>query len=281
MGTDIVNYAARMAADAEKAAKQDRSSEGAFLSTRSGVLALGDEQLPGNQVACIIVDSVLQNSYYPHAYDPNNKLPPTCYAFSRGDPRDMQPHLESMGRDQEYFMPQNMDDAGNVGGCDGCPMAEWGSAMRNGVPGRGKACKNQYRLALLPAGLYQQAPNRRDWELGLHDSAEHYTGADVVFLNIPVTSGAAFEKYRKMLRVQHARAPYGAVTRIFLTPHNTNQFSVNFELIELATPEMLQGILPRVDELEAEVFKGYEAPSEDAAPATPAGRFGRGANIRR
>jgi hypothetical protein len=282
-----MNYDARLAADAEKYAKQDRSSEGAFLSTRSGVLALGDEQLPGNQVAVVIVDSVLQNLYYEGAYDPNNKVPPVCYAFTRGEPRDMVPHLESMSRDQEYFMPQNMADDGKggviVGGCDGCPMAEWGSAMRSGVPGRGKACKNQYRLALLPAGLYQQAPNRRDWELGLHDTADHYAGADVVFLNIPVTSGSAFEKYRKMLRVQHARAPYGAVTKIYLTPHQTNQFSVNFELIELATPEMLKGIIPRVDVLESEPFKGYEAPSAEdiAPPPVAAGRFGGQRGIRR
>lgn len=274
-GTNLTNYDARLAADAEEYAKQDRGGgEGTFLSTRSGVLSLNDEQLPGNQVACIIADSVLQNLYYAQSYDPSEKLPPTCYAFTRGEPRDMQPHLESMSRDQTYFMPQNMDASGAIGGCDGCPMAEWGSAMRNGVPGRGKACKNKYRLALLPAGLYQQAPNKREWELGLHDTADHYAASDVVMLNLPVTSGAAFEKYRKLLKTQYARAPYGAVTRIFLAPHPTNQFSINFELVELATPEMLRGILPRVDSLRSEVFKGFEAPKpEDKAPAP--GRFGR------
>lgn len=286
-GTNITTYDARLAADAEKLAKQDRSSEGTFFSTRSGVLALGDEVMPGNQVACIIVDSVLQNLYYPSAFDPNNKAPPICYAFTRGEPRDMQPHLESMSRDQDYFMPQNMADDGAggviVGGCDTCPMAEWGSAMRNGVPGRGKACKNQYRLALLPAGLYQPHPQRRnDWELGIFDDAAHYATSDVIFLNVPVTSGKNFEKYRKMLRIQHARAPYGAMTRIFLTPDNNNQFTINFDLIELATPEMLEGIIPRVDELEAEPFKGYEAPSaEDQAPPPAAGRFGGRQSIRR
>jgi hypothetical protein len=53
------------------------------------------------------------------------------------------------------------------------------------------------------------------------------------------------------------------------------QFTVNFELIELATGEMLQGIVPRVDELLAEPFRGYEAPTpEQMQPAQPAGRFG-------
>lgn len=278
-GTDLVNYEARMAADAERAAKQDRVSTGAFISTRAGQLTLGDEALPGNQVACVIVDSVLQNTYYAGAYEPGHKAPPVCYSFTRDDPRDMRPHLESMSRDQDYFAPQNMDAVGNIGGCDSCPMAEWGSAMRNGVPGKGKACKNQYRLALLPAGFYQPHPQRRnDWELGLHDDAAHYAGADAVFLNVPPTSISGFEKYRKLLRIQHARSLYGAVTRIFLTPHPDNQFTVNFELVELASPEILQGIIPRVDVLEAEPFKGYEAPSANA-PSPPAGRFGK--SIRR
>lgn len=279
MGAEVVNYEARMAADAERLARQDRGSEGVFLSTRAGQLALGEEPLPGNQVACIVVDSVLENAYYPQAYDPNNKLPPICYAYTRGEPSEMYPHLESMSKAQDYFMPQNMADDGQggviIGGCAGCPMAEWGSAMRSGKPGRGKACKNTVRLALLPAGLYAPHPQHRGaWELGLHDDPEHYFGADVVFLSVPPTSLSNWEKYKKMLRVQHARAPYGAVTRIWLAPDNNTQFKINFEMVELASPEMLQGIIPRVDERIAEPFKGYEAPQEEAPPAQ--GRFGGG-----
>ncbi|MBI1316386.1 hypothetical protein GC167_05940 [bacterium] len=282
----MVNYDARMAADAEALAKQDRGGDGTFLSTRGGILALGEEQLPGNQVACVIVDSVLENSYYSQAYDPNNKMPPTCYAYTRGEPEEMMPHLETMAKDQEYFVPQNMADDGQggfiIGGCKGCPMDEYGSAMRNGQPGRGKACKNTVRLALLPAGLYQQAPNRRDWELGLHDDPQHYLSSDVVFLSVPPTSLGAWKNYKKMLRVQHARAPYGAVTRVFLQQDPVKQFTVNFELIELASPEMLQGIVPRVDELLVEPFKGHEAPQADQQPPAAAqGRFGVGGNFRR
>lgn len=284
MGTEVVNYDAAFAAAAASQAKQDRGSDGTFLSTRGGILALGEEQLPGNQVACVIIDSVLENAYYPTAFDPNNKLPPTCFAFSRGEPDEMFPHLESMSKDQTFFMPQNMDAQGNIGGCSGCPMAEWGSQMRNGQPGRGKACKNQYRLALLPAGLYQQSANRRDWELGLHDDPQHYDAADIVFLKLPVTSGAIFERYRKMLRLQHARPTFGAFTRIFVTPDPKNQFTVNFELIELLPNEIAGSVLSRNSMLEAEPFKGYEAPGEDNAPqqtqGATTGRFG-GAGMRR
>lgn len=282
-GTSLVNYEERMRADAEALAKQDRGVTGTFLSTRGGILALGDDQLPGNQVACVIVDSVLENTFFPHAYNPQVKLPPTCFAYTRGEPDEMLPHLESMGKDEEYFMPQNMAEDGQggfiVGGCKGCPMDEYGSAMRNGQPGKGKACKNTVRLTLLPAGVYEQAGNRRDWELGLHDDPAHYAGADVVYLSIPPTSLQAWKNYKKTLRTQHARAPYGAVTRIFLMQDPVKQFTINFEQIELVSGEMLQGIVPRVDEQLATPFRGYEAPKpEDTAPA-PQGRFG--GNFRR
>lgn len=282
MGTEIVNYDAQMAAMAEQYAQQDRASEGSFLSTRGGILMYGEEQMPGNQVACIIVDSILENAYYPQKYDPNNKLPPTCYAFTRGDPDDMQPHLESMSKDQNYFMPQNMQQGPQglvIGGCNGCPMAEWGSSDT----GRGKACKNQYRLALLPAGIYQ--PNGRgQFELGLFDDPAHFSGSDIIYLKLPVTSGAIFERYRKMLRVQHARPPFGVVTRIFLQPDPKNQFSVNFELIELLPVELTPAILNRNAEITAEPFKGYEAPDMEAqqqAAAPSSGRFGGGGFRRR
>lgn len=283
MGTDLINYEERMRADAEALAKQDRGEGGTFLSTRGGILALDEEPLPGNQVACVIVDSVLENTFYPHAFNPSAPVPPICYAYTRGEPDEMMPHLETMGKAQDYFMPQNMADDGQggfiIGGCKGCPMDEYGSAMRNGQPGKGKACKNTVRLALLPAGMYEQAPNRRDWELGLHDNPEHYLGSDVVFLSVPPTSLSAWKNYKKMLRVQHARAPYGAVTRIYLQQDPHKVFTVNFELVELVSPQMLQGIVPRVDELLAEPFRGYEAPEDKGPPAAPQGRFG--GNFRR
>lgn len=278
MGQDIVNYDKAFAAAAEQYAKQDRSGEGSYFSTRGGILALGEDQMPGNQIAAVIIDSYLENAFFEGKFDPNNIVPPQCYAFTRGDPEEMFPHIESMEKGMDYFIPQNFDGAGNVLGCKGCPKAEWGSSET----GRGKACKNQYRLALLPAGIYQQAPNRRDWELSVFDDEAHYRSSDIVHLKLPVTSGGAFERYRKSLRTQHARPPYGALTRIYLTPDQKNQFSVNFELIELLPNELAAAVIGRNTEIVSAPFKGYEAPDPEKqnAPAGP-GRFGGGSNFRR
>lgn len=264
MSNEIVNYDADWAAQADKYAKQDRGGEGsASMSTRGGILSLGEEQMPGNQMAVIILDSVLQNSYYANKYDPGAVVPPVCYAFTRDDPADMAPHIESMSRAMDYFMPQHITPEGQVGGCAGCSKAEWGSSDT----GKGKACKNQYRLTLLPAGLYAQPPGRREWELTVFDTEQHYGAADAVFLSLPVTSGAAFERYRKTLRMQHSRPPHGALTRIYLTPDAKNQFSVNFELIELVPPHLTRAVLTRNADIVGVPFKGHEAPSAEPAPA--------------
>ena len=279
MGQDIVNYDKAFAAAAEQYAKQDRGGEGSFFSTRGGILVLGEDQMPGNQIAAVIIDSYLENAYFAGKFDPNNIVPPQCYAFTRGDPDEMVPHLDTMSKGMDYFMPQNMDPAsGEIFGCKGCPKAEWGSSET----GRGKACKNQYRLALLPAGIYQQAPNRRDWELSVFDDEGHYRNSDIVHLKLPVTSGTLFERYRKSLRTQHARPPYGAITRIYLTPDPKNQFQVNFELIELLPNELAAAVISRNTEIVSEPFKGYEAPDpeQQQQPQGP-GRFGGGGFKRR
>lgn len=270
MGTEITNYDKAYAEAAGQYATQDRSSEGSFLSTRGGILKLGEDAMPGNQVAVVILDSYLENAYFDGKFDPNNVVPPKCYAMSRGEPEEMQADIASMLRGQEYFEPQNWN--GQSSPCHGCPKSQWGSSDT----GRGKACKNQYRLTLLPAGIYQQSPNRRDWELSLIEDAAHYQSADTVQLKVPVTSGPIFERYRKLLRVQHARPTFGAVTRIYLLPDTRNQFTVNFELIELMPNELSATMFARNKEVVLTPFKGYEAPDPNKPTGAP--RFG---NVRR
>lgn len=284
MGTEIINYDEAYAKAAEGYAAQNRAVGGETISTQSGVLNLGDNELVGNQLACVILDSTLENAFYPGRYDANVKLPPVCYSSSR-EAEGMEAHLQSMGADKTYFTPQNMqqvpidENAPTLGmrwasPCDGCKQNIWGS----GDQGRGKACKNNYRLALLPAGIYE--PRGRDYDLALYDDPQHYAGASVAYMKIPVTSGKFFEAYRTQMRTQHRRPPFGVFTRIYLTPHKDHQFHVNFEFIELADPALGQTLFARNRELTSEAFKGYEPPSpEDKAKAGGGagarGSFGR------
>lgn len=265
-GTNLTNYDAQLEKLAEQAQKLERSAGREFLSTRAGVLKYADEELPGNQLAGVIIDAVREHAYYPGAFDPDNKTPPVCYAFGRGEESEMTPHVESMAKSMDYFMPQNMDAAGNVGGCAGCPMNVFGTADKGG----GKACKSKIRLAILPAGIYEPV-GRTDWQLNLFDELDHYKTATPAYLSVPVTSGKAWSDYTRMLRTKYGRPPLGVFTRIFLTKHDKHQFHVNFELVApgdqgLVPNELLGTLIERGEVEVSEPLRGYEAPSaEDRA----------------
>lgn len=265
-GREITNYDEAFARDAARYAQQEKASGGRHLSTRAGVLSFDDQPLPGNQVLAIVLDSVMENTYYATRFDANNPgTPPTCYAFGRGD-TPMFPYLEDMRKAPHYFTPQHIVN-GEIKGCDGCPRAEWGSNDR----GTGKACSNRYRLALLVAGEYEQAPNRRDWEAGMYEDPDYYRSAEPLFLKLPVTSGKNWSNYMRMLRTTHGRPPYGAVTRIYLQPDPKTQFSVNFSMEALLPDELAPIIIPRHHDMESAIIQGYQPPQEP--PAGGPGRF--------
>lgn len=262
-GTNITNYDAKLAELAAQAQKLERSAGREFLSTRAGVLRYNDEELPGNQLAGVIIDAVREHAYYPGKFDPENKTPPVCYAFGRGDESEMFPHVESMAKAPDYFMPQHFTPDNQVGGCNGCPMNVFGTADTGG----GKACKSKMRLAILPAGIYEPV-GRVDWQLNLFDEVQHYATAAPAYLSVPVTSGKNWSDYTRMLRTKFGRPPLGAFTRIFLTKHDKHQFHVNFELVapgeQGLVPNELLGTLIERGEVEAsEPFRGYEKPSDE------------------
>jgi hypothetical protein len=158
-GTEIVDWEAQMRRQAEIAAGAQRSAGGGgkFFSTQAGVLQFDGTPLPGNQMAVIILADIMENSYYDGPFDPDTPASPVCFAFGH-DEEDMEPH-EKVDQDA-YFTRQNPQ-------CHDCPRNEWGSAD----VGRGKACKNVMRLALIPAGQYKGKGTGRNqtFELELYD----------------------------------------------------------------------------------------------------------------
>jgi hypothetical protein len=45
------------------------SGGGRFFSLRAGQLSFDDAPLPGNQMACVVLDSLMENVYYEGAFD--------------------------------------------------------------------------------------------------------------------------------------------------------------------------------------------------------------------
>lgn len=235
---------------------------GSFLSTKGGVLSFQDEPLPGNQMAVIILDVVRERTFYTQKYDAaaEHNLPPVCYAFGRTD-EEMAPHV-SMQQGMHYFVPQHED-------CAGCPNNEWGSSDT----GRGKACAERRRIAMLPAGYYQPKRGSRDLDLHLFNEPEHYESADIAFLRLNVMSVKDWARYVTHLSSAHSRPPFGVVTRVYLEPDPKSQFRVKFEVLELLPAELFETIYARHEEAKNSIVFGYPPPSEEAV----AGRGGRSA----
>lgn len=259
MSTALVPISQQWAARAQQAQAEEPAQEGNWVSTAGGILAVGEEEMPGNQMYVVILDHYRENTYFDGRYDPNVKSPPKCYAFGRdagGD--DMGPHesmKSSLAWEGGWFEPQHDT-------CKGCPMNEWGTADT----GRGKACQNRRRLILLPAGYCTPKRGSRDFDVELFTDPAHFQTADEAQLKLPVTSTKEFSKYVTQLGAQYQRPPEGVVTRIYLEPHAGDQFHVKFEMVEEVSEDLAQIVMERADACRGREWRGYMPPEHTDAP---------------
>lgn len=263
-GTALQNYEERWAQEAQRAAESEPLSGGTWLSARGGQLMIGDQALPGNQAAVIVLDSIRENTYYGSRFDPNAPLPPVCYAIGR-DADPLFPHTD-MQKDLNYFKPQHVEN-GQVMGCDGCPLNEWGSAPQ----GRGKACQNRRRLTVIPAGYYVPKPGSRDFSLELFDDPAHFQKTEVAFCKLPVTSVSNWAKYVNQLAANIRRPPYGVVTRLHIEPHQQHQYEMCFELVDVVPDSLADVIMQRHDACVQMPLVGYQAPDMERLQAAQGG----------
>lgn len=249
----LVNYDEAWAQEAQRYAQDEPVTGGAFLSTRGGQLSFGDELLPGNQVCCIILDAIRENTFYANKFNPDVQQSPICYAFGRGN-EEMAPH-PSMQKDLDFFVPQAPE-------CDGCAHNEWGTADT----GRGKACQNRRRLALIPAGYYAPRKGSRDFDLEIFTDPDHYAKADIAYLKVPVMSVKDWAKYVSQVSSAMRRPPYGVITRLYLEPDAKSQFKVHFEALEVVPDELAAVVIARHEEAVKAIEQGYLPPREEDQP---------------
>jgi hypothetical protein len=95
---------------------------------------LPDGQSTPGPIEVIVLDYVWFMVHYPGVYNSNNPQQPNCFAVGRETPQsgELKPH-------ETVKQAQHSD-------CKDCPKNEWGSAPS----GKGKACKNQRRLIVIP-----------------------------------------------------------------------------------------------------------------------------------
>lgn len=227
------DWEARMRADAEKYEEAEKNvGVGQFMSIRGGVLQFQQTPVPGNKMRAVILHSILANAFYVGEYDPNNPQAPVCYAFAETE-EEMAPHADAPDKQHED--------------CASCPNNKFGSAEK----GRGKACKNGRRLAVIHADALADPAGIKD--------------TTVAILGLPPTSLPSWASYVKSLKGVTGRPIYGVVTEIAVVPDPKNQFKVTFTLVDKITDKKVLGAVyaKHVEQLESLAFP---FPANDDSP---------------
>lgn len=235
------NWQDRLAKFAVAAVAAEAAPSGSFITAKSGVLQFAGNAVAGNKLDVIVVDSIYENTYYTGKYDPDNPLSPVCFAFAHDD-AELAPHEDSIE-------PQHAT-------CKGCPQNEFGTADL----GKGKACKNSRRIAVLPGS---------DLALDTLETAE------VAFMKLPVTSVKNWGNYVNTLATIDHRPPFAVVTTIAPVPDLKTQFKITFTKKALINDEgALDTLIKRMEAQQQTKTAPYQANS--AAPKQPVAAKGKG-----
>lgn len=230
------DWRGEMAKHATAMVEQESSvATGQFITTRAGQLSYQGTPFKDNKMQVVVVDARLENAYYEDKFDPDNPASPVCYALGNDD-KTMKPH-EKSSKPQADF-------------CRNCKWNEFESADQ----GRGKACKNIRRLALLPGDEKQLTPAALEKN-------------EFAILKVPVTSVKGWAGYVRGLHVLQKIAPIGAVTEIRTQPDPKTQFRILFEQVEAVDEKLMPLLISRIPEAAQQLVQPYPDMGERERPA--------------
>jgi len=147
-----------------------------YISLKDRKFKYMDEVL-SDPLQVVVLQTSFDNAYYPEKFDPKNPKPPVCFAVGLDNDK-LAPHPSS---------PEKQHD----GLCADCPQNKWGSS------GKGKACKNNRRLSVLP-----------------YDPKFDPANTEPAILKLGPTSTAPWARYVKKLLAMVNRPFFGVVTAL-------------------------------------------------------------------
>lgn len=230
------------------AAVEESTATGQFFSLKSGVLSFNDNQIPGNEMAVVILDGILETIYYEGEYDIDNPSGPTAFAFGR----------------EEKAMTWHENSAPDFAGklCNESEVCEWGSAEK----GRGKAARETRRLAMIPAGTLENG------KFKAFDDEDAFANSAIAYMKLPVTSVKGYAGFVKTIAGALKRPPHGIFAKVKVVPDAGTQFKVVFEALSPVPDDLMATIMARHEEAVASIefpYPAYEEP--EAKPARSRG----------
>ena len=245
--TAMVDYKAQLAALAGKVKKVEEALQpNSAISFKSGAMSYMGAPIKGNTMPVCVIDSALENAFYDQKFDPDKPVAPVCFAFGTGEVGEvMAPHPDSEKPQAET--------------CAKCPQNVFGTADT----GKGKACKNQRKLALIHGDIV----DKNSGDIATTSIAR----ATLSPMNAPV-----FSKYALQLAAARDTPPLGVISQMTCVPDAKSQFKIEWAYVHDVPNAALGALLARQEEAHAALFKPYQRNAEPApAPAKKAAVKGK------
>ncbi len=227
---ELVRWEEMLAKEAKAVAAVERPAL-SQISTRAGQLVYQGQPVPGNKLPCIVIASAFENRYYDRPFDPNNRSAPKCFSLSLTG-EDMVPSAE---------VPEPISPA-----CATCDFNKWGSDPKGG---KGKACKQVRRLALLPAGAVVNGGSKT---------------VEMALIRIPVTSARNWADYVNNCATEYSRPPWALITEISTEPNAKTQFQIIFKTVGIVGDEALGDMQKKIELAQNVLLTPYDTSGEIA-----------------
>lgn len=242
---DIQTWKEKMAAVTQQAAASE-APKGGFLSFKGGNMTYDDNPIPGNSLDVVVIDFLLENGIFREKYNPAKTASPMCYALGR-----VEEDLEPMEGCEEPQSPKC--GIADQEGC--CPHNEWGSDPDGG---RGKACKNSRRIAIMAADELTKGP-------------EAIKKANVIMCKLPVTSIKNFSQFVNQCTKVLETHPFGVKARLSVKPHPTSLFQVHWTILDkIQGDDLMEALYNKHVSIKSQMFQPYPA-NEEAEQTTAKG----------
>jgi hypothetical protein len=203
---------------------------GTSISFGRGKVTVGDKEYKG-PIEVIIVGYCAMNAWYDGPYDPKEKTPPACYAFSQiFDDDEMAPHKAVLAANRQADK------------CAECEKNQFGSA----TTGPGKACGNRVRLGMLLASDVKDGETAAKCEMAVG--------------SVSPTNLKRFRKYIDTLEEDHGRPSWGVVTEIESLDDDENQIRLEFKIVDkLEDDEIIEAVEKRFLKVQDALQTPYSA----------------------
>lgn len=217
--------------------RQAERASGAFFSIKAATLTFQGNQIPGNKMDVVVLESIHERTYYPEDYG-GDVTSPTCYSFSQ-DGKDMKPHPEAAS-------PQSKT-------CEECPHNKWGTGKNE----KGKACREGRRLALMSAADL--------------DNPDKVLSATAGYLRIPVMSVRNYANYLQAVVGGSDLPLFCHVTRVSVVSDPKVQVKVLFERVSgIERDDVMEAVFNRASAEADNIAFPYPKPdAPETKPETP------------